>query len=380
MWVNAQHLMSRLAKENKVLYINNMGLRPPSASKSDLAKIWRRVAEWLHPPKEEAPGCFVLSPITIPFHKYAIIRKLNQWLLKNRVKKWASRLGFESPILWIFLPTGFSLVGKLSEQCVVYHCVDDYAQNPNVPSELINEMEGKLLKAADITFVTNPKLLEKRRSMAKRIRYFPNTADVPRFRDFSGPLPKMILEIKEKSPHTRIIGYQGNISNYKTDLQLLEKIGKSFPDDHLVLVGPAGWGDPTTDIGRLDQIKNIHLAGRVPYDDLPAWLHGFDVCLIPMNINESTKGSFPMKFYEYMACGKPIVSVALPAFESYREKPSLVRIADNHDDFILAVQNSLEDTGNQQTIENRIAEAKKNDWDQRVLAIGHEVGKLLLNN
>ena len=377
MWVNAQHLMSRLAKDNRVLYLNSMGLRAPGASRSDLVKIKNRLAEWFMPARELHPNVFVLSPIAIPLHKIALIRWLNERLLLWRVRSWMKKLGFERPILWIFLPTGLSLVGKLDERAVVYHCVDDYAENPGVPAARIRRMEGELLSAADLTFVTSPKLLNDRKDRTRQISYQPNTADVPRFRDDAREAPDAILRIRKKHPTSRILGYQGNISDYKTDLQLLERIAETFPEHQLLLVGPAGWGDPSTDISRLIARPNVHHVGRVEYAQLPAYLHGFDVCLIPLNLSESTRGSFPMKLYEYMACGKPIVATALPAFEPYRARPQLARLADTRDQFLQAVSKALADTGDEAVVRERIEEAEKNSWEQRVLDIGEKVAKVL---
>ncbi len=378
MWVNAQHLMSRLSRENNVLYINNMGLRPPGISKADLSKIWRRLWDWTRPAAKVTEGLFLLSPMALPFHRYSIIRKLNRLLLYKQIKKWATRLNLDDPILWIFLPTGFSLVGKMNEKGVVYHCVDDYGQNPSVPSEFIKELEKKLLAAADLTIVTSPKLFDDKKPKARAIKYFPNTADVPRFRDFKGDPPEFITKLKGNKPGGKIIGYQGNISKYKTDISLLEKIAKTFPKDHLVLVGPEGWGDPTTDLTTLARFNNAHFAGKVPYDELPSWLHSFDACLIPMNINESTKSSFPMKFYEYLACGKPVVSVSLPAFDEYKEKPGIVRLAGNNDQFLASLSLALNEKKDEGLVNARIREAEKNDWEKRVVEIGHEVGKAIL--
>lgn len=378
MWVNAQHLMSRLGRNNRVLYVNNMGLRPPGASSSDLVKIFQRITEWVSPVRKRAPGIHVLSPIVLPFHGIKFIRRANERLLLWRVRRWMQRLDISSPVLWLFLPTGAGLIGRLGEKTVVYHCVDDYASNPNVPSALLDRMEQEILSKADISIVTSPKLYKDKKGKAKEIFYSPNSADVPRFRDFDGPAPERIRQIKSRTPESKILGYQGNISDYKTDIFLLEQIANTYGDHQLVLVGPAGWGDPSTDLGKLLARPNVHHLGRVPYNDLPAYLHSFDVALIPLNLNDSTLGSFPMKFYEYMACGKPIVATFLPAFENYEQRPQLVRLAKTREEFLEQIGTALEESPNEESrIQKRITEAEKNDWEERVIKIGQEVAKHL---
>lgn len=371
MWVNAQHLMSRLARHNRVLYINNPGLRPPGGSRSDLAKILARLRQWFLPPIEKSPGCFVVTPIFIPLLKYPWIRRFNDFMLLRLIKKHTRRLGMERPILWTFLPMVEKIAGRAGESALVYHCVDDYAKNPNVPADFIRESEKRLLKAALVTFVTNPKLLEDKKANARRIRYFPNTADVPRFRDYKGAPPELLADLKKQGG--RIIGFQGNISAYKTDLQLLAKIAEAFPEDHLVLVGPIGWGDPSTDLGMLSALPNVHFTGRVDFDDLPGYVHGFDVCLIPAKINESNMSSFPMKFFEYLACEKPVVANRLPAFEQWANRPEIVGVANGHDEFIDHVRRALTEPGDQAVRNARFALALENDWEERARQIADEV-------
>jgi len=234
-------------------------------------------------------------------------------------------------------------------------------------------MESKLLAEADITFVTSPALYEAKKERAKKIVLSPNTANVPLFRDYGKQPETLIQKIKTENPEAKILGYQGNISGYKTDLNLLEQIATQFSECHLVLAGPVGWGDPGTDVSKLESMPNVHFAGRVDYEKLPGFVRGFDVCLLPLNQNESTKGSFPMKFYEYMACQKPIVATALPAFESYRDRPQLARIAQTPEEFLAGIKSALYDPGDEKVKSKRLTEALANDWEARVKSIGAQV-------
>ncbi|HPQ67872.1 MAG TPA: glycosyltransferase [bacterium] len=371
MWVNAQHLMSRLAADNRVLYVNNLGLRAPGKNKGDWAKVRRRLGEWFSGAQKKADNLWVLSPVSVPLHQSAAVRSFNRWSLIRSLRGHARRLGFQRPILWTFLPLGVELIGQLDESLVVYHCVDEYAANPGVAVDELRAMEDALLRRADLVFATNPVLYEERKDRSKRAVYVGNVAHTPHFE------PSTQRDIPEKLRHLPrpILGYTGNISGYKTDLELLVKTARAMNEGSLVLVGPVGWGDPSTDVTALQELPNVHFIGRVDYDELPAYVAAFDICLMPLRVNESTRRSFPMKFYEYMAAGKPIVSVDLPAFDRYRTRPELCRVAADHDDFLEAICRTIADQGDY--TDARLTEARANSWDVRVREIGATVAAAL---
>ena len=373
MWVNAQHLMHRLSADNRVLYINNPGLRPPGKSGADLSKILRRLKSWFQKPRRINDNLTVLSPISIPLHRFAPVRALNGFLMRSRIRRAAGALGMKNPILWAFLPTAVDLVGSLGESAVIYQCVDDYSANPLAPAETIREMERKFEAAADLVIVTSPALRDAKKATAKRLFYSPNAANTAHFKDSKGSPPSGLMK---KIAGRKVIGYAGNISAYKTDLNLLGKIADAFPECALVLAGPIGWGDPGTDPQILAAKSNVIMPGRIDYADLPTVMKAFDVCILPMNDNDSTRSSFPMKFYEYMACGKPIVARDLPSFEKYRGSPQMCRLAKTHESFIQAVKGALADPGDGKTVAERLAEADKYDWQKRVADIGKEVAAL----
>ncbi len=370
LWVNAQHLMHRLAAKNRILYINNPGLRPPGASKSDIGKIFARLRDWFTGAREVEPNVFVLSPVSIPLHRFAFVRALNRVLMRRRVKRWAAKLGMTRPILWTFLPTGIELVRQLNESAVIYQCVDDYAANPGVDVASLTDAERRLESLADLVIVTSPALAEAKRVRAANVFYSPNCADVTHFESAGVALP---LGIRDQFAGRRVIGYHGNLSGYKTDLALLARVADAFPDAVLALVGPEGWGDPSTDLTELRAKPNVVFAGRQDRGDLPAFVRAFDVGLLPLADNASTRASFPMKFYEYMACGKPIVATDLPSFAAYRDRVELCRLAATPDAFVDHVRAALADSGDAAAVGRRIAEARAHDWPARVEEIGEAV-------
>lgn len=371
MWVNAQHLMHRLAAANRVLYVNNLGLRAPGKSRGDWAKIKRRVVEWTRPATQVEDNVWVFSPVSIPLHGHATVRDFNRWNLARSLRQTVGELGFRDPILWTFLPLGEQLIGRLGESLVVYHCVDDYAANPGVPVEEIRAMEDRLLRRADLVITTHPLLFEDRQDRAREIAYFGNVANTAHFADRRPAAPPPELAALPRP----IVGYHGNISGYKTDLGLLEKLARAMPDVSFVLVGPVGWGDPHTDVTVLETLPNVHFTGRIDYERLPDFLAYFDVGLLPLHDNPSTRRSFPMKFFEFMAAGKPIVATDLPAFAAYRDRPHLCRLVNGAEAFVSAIRNALDD--DPQAVTERVAEARQNSWDVRAAQIASKVADVL---
>src|SRR6201994_3329920 len=126
LWTNQHHLMSRLAAENRVLFVESLGLRRPQLAGRDLARIWRRLRRGLSGPRA-VDGLHVLSPLVLPLHRSRIARAINARLLPALVRRGMRSAGLERPILWAYVPQSEVLVDPLDPRLVVYHCVDDMA-------------------------------------------------------------------------------------------------------------------------------------------------------------------------------------------------------------------------------------------------------------
>lgn len=375
MWVNSQHLMDRLAEHNRVLYVNNTGLRPPGKSMADLRKIGNRLVGFFSGKMMAKKNLFILSPIIIPFHNYHLVRWLNGLILSVYLRFYCWWLGFSKPLLWIFLPTGLQLVGRLGESLSIFHCVDKYSQNPGVSAKEIQAMERELCRKADLVLVTSSELYEEKKLLNSRTHYFGNVADIEHFSkvlENGTEPPSDIAGLKRP-----IIGYQGNIAGYKVDLELLEQIALKRPEWSLVLIGPVGWGDPNTDVSRLRTLVNVHFLDRKSYEDLPKYVGAFDVCLIPFVVNDVTQNSFPMKFFEYLAAAKPIVSRRLKSLEHLGKDPEICRLAETPEQFLEQIESGLMENQTAEVIAHRLEVARQNDWSVRVEEIGQEVQKAL---
>ncbi|HEY4428384.1 MAG TPA: glycosyltransferase [Solirubrobacteraceae bacterium] len=309
LWTNQQHLMSRLARENRVLFIESLGLRQPQLAGRDIARVWRRLRRGLAGPRS-VDGLHVLSPLVLPFHRYAAIRAVNRRLLPALVRRAAARLGLRDPILWGYVPQAEVLIPSVKPALVVYHCVDDIAAQERIDTSSFRAAEERFAARADLVLASAPALAARLRSVSDNVIDAPNVADTELFARALAPGP--VDPAVAALPAPRIV-FTGAIVSIKLDLPLIVELARLRPEWSFALVGPVGPGDPHTDVSRLEAEPNIRLLGARSYERLPEVLRGADAGLIPYASNELTASIFPMKVYEYLAAGLPVVATPLPA-------------------------------------------------------------------
>ena len=309
LWTNQHHLMSRLARENRVLFVESLGLRAPQVAGRDLARIWRRLRRGLARARA-ADGLHVLAPLVVPLHRYRAVRELNARLLPALVRRACAELGIERPILWAYVPQAEVLIDALDPSLVVYHCVDDIAAQERIDTASFRAAEQRFAARADLVLASAPALAERLRGLSENVLDAPNVADTALFSRAlqDGPLDAAMAAL----PAPRIV-FTGAIVSIKLDMAMLAELARLRRDWSFALVGPVGPGDPRTDVSVLNAEPNIHLLGPRSYAQLPDVLRAADAGLIPYARNELTESIFPMKVYEYLAAGLPVVATALPA-------------------------------------------------------------------
>ena len=360
LWTNKQHLMSRLADSNRVLYVESVGLRRPTLAQTDRERIVRRIRHFAEGPRK-VPGknLYILSPLVIPFYQTSWLRWLNGALLLSEVHRTARRLKMTHPILWSYIPNAYALTHRLNEKLTVYHCVDDLGSIAGIPSHAVKQMEQKFLTAADAVITTSQALFETRKDANPNTYLFTNVADAEHFgKALRADIP---LAAAMRTITHPIAGYVGALDAYKVNFPFLAEVAKALPHWSFVLVGPVGQGQPSTDLGALKELPNVHLIGWVDYREIPSYLKGFDVALIPHHLSDYTTASFPMKLYEYLAAGLPVVSTPLPAIADV----DLVAFADTPDAFATAILTVAKDNS-QEKIRWRVDEAKQHTWEARL--------------
>jgi len=278
-------------------------------------------------------------------------------------------MGIERVVLYLWNPAFHWTMGEFNEIATWYHIDDDYAHDPE-RDHPIGDDEMKLLKGADAVFIHSRTLMRKKGSINPNTHYVPNGVDFELYqsamRDTS-PLPSELSAI----PGPRI-GYTGHIKQH-LDLDLVRTIAEARPDWSLVLVGPVRRQHP--DVARaveqLQRLPNVHLLGRKPYDTLPHYVRGFDVCLMCYKKTHYTKYIYPMKLHEYLACGKPIVSTPL---ENIMEFGDVLHFADEPTAWVAEISAALSDPA-EELVDRRVGVARRNSWASRVDRIWEQAGE-----
>lgn len=357
LWTNQHHLMSRLARENRVLFVESLGLRRPTVRSRDLRRIGRRLLRGVRGPRS-ADGLHILSPLVLPFHGSRMARQVNDRLLPALVARSAGRLGMREPILWTYVPQAEVLIDPLESRRVIYHLVDDIAAHHRVDTASFEAAERRLLARDPLVIASSQTVGARLREHGAAPVVLPNVADTARFATAleDGPVDPAIAGL----PSPRIV-FTGAIAAVKIDLDLLRALAQRRRNWSIVLVGPIGLGDPGTDTAPLAAEPNVHFLGRRAQADLPAVLRGAQAGLIPYRRNPLTDGIFPLKVYEYLAAGLPVVSTPLPALAGVAD----VVLANGVNEMVATLERLLA-ADSPELRRQRSSRARAHNWESRL--------------
>ena len=323
-----------------------------------MKRMLKRLIRGLRGVRQVAPNLWVHSPLVLPFHGSAVARRINQGLILGSLRLLTRLLGFARPIVWTYNPMVQALWKNVDASLLVYHCVDDLAAVPGIPGAAVRGAEESIVRQADAVFITSRELYSRLSILEpETTHYFPNVADFAHFARAQAdePLPDDLQAI----PRPRL-GFVGTLSTYKLDSDLILEVATRRPEWHWVFVGPLGTADSASLNERLER-DNVHLLGHRPYERLPDYLRGFDVATIPCKLNEYTKSMFPMKFFEYLAAGKPVVTTPLDALAEYGHACFTAWTAD---EFCRAVERILAGDPPPRDVGEQVS--RVHTWDKRL--------------
>ena len=362
---NQQHLLARAAAHNKILFVESLGLRKPQLASKDMRRILRRLGRAASPLRVE-DGVSVLSPLVLPLHSNEPVRRLNSRLLRAYVSHGMRRLGMREPILWSFVPQAEVLIDWMHPSKVLYYIDDDHAAKAGIDAASFLAAEERFARRADVVLASAPELVSKMQMLNGNVHYAPNVADTKLFagalRD--GPVDPELAAL----PGPRIV-FVGAILAAKIDLDLVVQMARLRPDWTFAFVGPVGPGDPRTNVDALRAAGNIHLLGPRPYEQLPRVLRGADAAIVPYHLDGEMRSVFPMKTYEYLAAGLPVVSTPLVTLE---DVPEILKAPDA-EGFVATLAQAMESDSPQER-ERRSRAAQSHSWESRLDQIAEVLG------
>ncbi|MEH2444291.1 MAG: UDP-galactopyranose mutase [Nostoc sp.] len=332
-----QHLLSRCAQGKRVFIIEE-----PIFSEEPLANL---------DVNEDSNGVVVVVPHLPQGLSEEAINADLQVLINNLF----AEHNINKYICWYYTPMAIAFTRHLQPQAVVYDCMDELSAFQGASPTLKN-YEAELFSRADLVFTGGQSLYESKVNQHPNVYAFPSSVDVAHFGQARNiPEPEDQAHI----PHPRL-GFFGVIDE-RMDIELLAGIAEARPDWHLVIIGPVVKIDPAT----LPQHENIHYLGGRDYKQLPAYLAGWDLAMLPFARNESTRFISPTKTPEYLAAGKPVVSTSIRDVVRPYGESKLVRIADTVSEFVTAAEQAMqEDTPASEWLSRVDVFLEKISWDR----------------
>lgn len=296
--------------------------------------------------------------------------KLNIPILTALLGKFFKDSSLEDWIFWYYTPMALQFSEKFKPKMVIYDCMDELSAFKFAPAEL-PALEKRLIEKADLVFTGGHSLYEAKKDQHANIFPFPSSIDKAHF----GKARKQSLEPQDQACFSGPkIGFFGVIDE-RFDLELIKGIAAERPNWQLIIIGPVLKIDPET----LPKNENIHYLGQKSYEELPDYLCGWDVALIPFLLNDSTRYISPTKTPEYLAAGIPVVSTPIRDVIKPYGIRKLVSIAADARHFTLAINQELNRTNRREWL-NQVDEFLMNiSWDDTYLQMQKQIN-LTLNN
>jgi uncharacterized SAM-binding protein YcdF (DUF218 family)/glycosyltransferase involved in cell wall biosynthesis len=360
-WQIHHEIMSTLAANgNRVLFIENTGVRPPGVS--DISRMRQRIRNWWRSTKgfrAERENLFVYSPLFLPLPYSPLARWINRVLLFRPLRRWMAVTGFRRPIAWTFLPTPTArdLIRDVDPSLTIYYCADDFAASSHAARRIVRS-EEQLFAEADLVFVTSDKLADRASRHSTRVHRFPAGVDFDGFarvRTAADAVPADLGAFGHP-----VAGYIGALHVW-LDQELVAEVARRMPDVAFAFVGPVH-----SDTSQLTACPNVHLLGARPHTAVPAYIKGFDVGLVPYRVSEYTASVYPVKLNEYLAMGVAVVATDLPEIRRFNaDHGGVLSVARDAGEFERAIRTALS-TQTTADVGPRLEAARQNSWTSRI--------------
>ncbi len=366
-WKTSKYQLSiRFSQKNRVLFVSSIGFRSPTASSQDLLRILTKLKSFFRGIRKVADNLYVLTPLVVPFKGIPRSDAINSLLLlaQLRYAKW--KLDIKTPYVFVFSQNWFSFVKNIQCKKMIYYCVDDHSGFKGTDAKQFENKDQQMSRIADVIFCSSQKLCEHKKTynaatfhMSHGVNYdlfsravFDNTLEVAK--DIQ-QLPKPIL------------GFYGHISYDWVDVGMLKYLAGNRPEWSILLIGKYSLKE-----GEFKEFANIHVIGERIFEELPTYCKGMDVGIIPFVKSKLTENCNPLKLYEYLSAGLPVVSTDIPEVRRYRDS---VLIAVNKEDFVRCCEVAVADRSTV-AAHRRSLSMKTASWNDKITEIYSIIDKL----
>jgi len=357
------HILKRLARGNRVIFVNSLSMGLPSVSNPDFfLKIRRKLKSYTRWLKKAPEGLWVMTPFTVPFFGSAWMRRVNRILLNVQLRVAMRLCGMSSPIIWVAIPSAADAAESLHPKLIVYQVSDKYDANEDsaLSKEVIRGLHARLIAMSGAVLYSGRRLFDEANDVPNRV-YMQQAVDYDHFATAAQDIAPEIASIPRP-----VLGYFGQM-DFVMDIALMQEVARRKPEWHWILLGIR------SNIMQEVNAPNVHFLGSKPYSELPRYIRHFNVCVLPWNLRSSfTAYGSAIKVREYLATGKPVVMA--PLFE-YLETPGL-RFYKDTNEFIAQIEDALEnDTSTDREL--RQMQVQDATWDVRAFQLGSLMTELL---
>jgi glycosyltransferase involved in cell wall biosynthesis len=349
-------LMRRFSRKGTTVYVNSIMMRKHKiiGGSRFTEKLVRKVRSILKGLKKSDAGFWVYSPFTLPIHHISWARPFNEAMLRYQIQRLMRKLQMSTPMVWVACPAACDTAIKMEKAKLIYQRTDRYEDDPNVDRNVILDYDRKLKDNADITVYVNRLLYDEEVSQCKNALFLDHGVDYEMFAnaESNSEKPEDIAGIKRP-----IVGYFGALDGHKLDVSFLDAVAGRLPDMSFVFIGK-----PSVDCSSLSARKNVWLLGQKAYEQIPHYGKYFDVAILPWKINKWTEAANPIKFKEYLALGKPVVST--PAFSELKGYLDLVYEAGSPEEFADCIRKAYSENS-AELVKKRRQRVAETSWDSK---------------
>jgi glycosyltransferase involved in cell wall biosynthesis len=355
---SSHHIARWLAKGHRVYYIECPGLRAPKTSGRDFKKLFAKLWRGLRGNRPAENGMQVRTLLQLPFHRFGLVRRFNRFLITANLRWMMWRAGVRAPITWFMVPHLSGVVGRLNEKLSVYYCIDDYASLPDVNRGAVCAMDEELTRKADLVFSSAESLHERKRAVNPNAHFSPHGVDVELFNRAQDEKTQVPADVAHLSGP--VVGFYGLVEEW-VDLELVDYLAEQRPRWTFLFIGRVAVPE-----AKLPRRANVHFIGQRPYESLPAYGKRFDASIIPFKRTDVILHANPLKLREYLAMGKPVVSISTPEIDKYAD---VVEVAHSREEYLAKLDAVLAQPPSAEETARRLARVAAESWEARIAQV-----------